>query len=88
MKPVGATTAWMPRARGDRRACATSEIVFLRLPQVVAMCGLSRSSIYDAIKRRAFPGPVKINGGKCSVWPKHEVVQWMLDCLREQRTRQ
>jgi prophage regulatory protein len=40
--------------RSDTKAPA---LILLRLPDVMALCGLSRSSIYQAIQRDAFPRP-------------------------------
>ncbi|NGZ84741.1 helix-turn-helix transcriptional regulator [Duganella aceris] len=33
---------------------------FIRLREVLAICGKSRSSIYESIKKREFPAPVKL----------------------------
>ncbi|AXB21631.1 hypothetical protein DPF89_04027 [Salmonella enterica subsp. enterica serovar Napoli] len=37
---------------------------FLRLPEVIHQCGLSRSTLYDLIARNAFPAQVSL-GVKC-----------------------
>jgi prophage regulatory protein len=44
----------------------------LRLPEVLARVGLSRSSIYQAIQRKEFPPQVKI-GARAVGWPAAEV---------------
>ncbi len=50
----------------------------LRLPQVQERTGLSRSSIYAAIKRSEFPAPVSL--GRRSVgWPSNLIDQWIED---------
>ncbi|MGC0155276.1 helix-turn-helix transcriptional regulator [Chromobacterium vaccinii] len=49
---------------------------FLRLPEVITTCGLSRSSVYDAIKRGHFPAPVSL-GGKSVAWLSSEIEGWM-----------
>lgn len=85
MTVVNAQRGLTPRAPMDRRSTANVELVFLRLPQVIAMCGMSRSGIYDAILHGTFPRPVKVNGGKASAWPKHEVLEWMTECMRAHR---
>ena len=46
----------------------------LRLPDVRAMTGLSRSEIYRRI-RADFPQPVKL-GARASAWPEHEILAW------------
>lgn len=44
----------------------------LRRRQVEAYVGLSRSTIYDAIKAGTFPKPVRL-GARAVGWPAHEV---------------
>ncbi|EOD1043937.1 helix-turn-helix transcriptional regulator [Citrobacter farmeri] len=51
---------------------------FLRLPEVIHLCGLSRSTIYDLISRNAFPQQVSL-GGKNVAWLQSEVTAWMTD---------
>jgi prophage regulatory protein len=67
------------RAPGDR-----ADIRFIRLKEVMAICGKSRSSVYDAIKRGAFPRPVKLQG-RSAAWIKSEVEQWAVQCIRTSR---
>lgn len=50
-------------------------IVFLRLPQVKATTGLSKTSIYEKIKENAFPSPVPI-GKRAVAWVASEIMQW------------
>ena len=49
---------------------------FLRLPEVMHLCGLSRSTVYDLISRNAFPQQVSL-GGKNVAWLHSEVTAWM-----------
>lgn len=49
---------------------------FMRLPEVIHVCGLSRSTIYDLISRSAFPAQVSL-GGKNVAWLASEVCAWM-----------
>ena len=49
---------------------------FLRLPEVIHQCGLSRSTLYDLIARNAFPAQVSL-GGKNVAWLQSEVTAWM-----------
>lgn len=51
------------------------EIRFIRLPEVLALCGKSRSSIYAAIKKGEFPAPVKLSV-RSSAWIKSEIAAW------------
>jgi prophage regulatory protein len=48
----------------------------LRLPGVKKSTGLSRSSIYDKMKRGEFPAPVKI-GQRAVGWIEAEVEAWL-----------
>ncbi|EFK1769225.1 AlpA family transcriptional regulator [Escherichia coli] len=49
---------------------------FIRLPEVMHLCGLSRSTIYDLISRDAFPQQISL-GGKNVAWVQSEVSGWM-----------
>lgn len=50
----------------------------LRLPEVIQLCGLSRSSIYAFIKKGAFPAPVPL--GMASVgWLSGEIESWIAE---------
>ncbi|ELT9990559.1 AlpA family transcriptional regulator [Enterobacter hormaechei] len=49
---------------------------FIRLPEVMHLCGLSRSTIYDLISRDAFPQQISL-GGKNVAWVQSEVSAWM-----------
>jgi prophage regulatory protein len=47
----------------ERRASSNrTDVRFLRLKEVLAICGKSQSSVYDAIKKGDFPKPVKLSG--------------------------
>jgi prophage regulatory protein len=51
---------------------------FIRLPEVMHLCGLSRSTIYDLISREAFPKQISL-GGKNVAWAQSEITAWMAD---------
>ena len=51
-------------------------LVILRRKQVEARTGLSRSSIYAAIKTGTFPAPVSL-GEKSVGWLEHEITAWI-----------
>ncbi|WP_299998836.1 AlpA family transcriptional regulator [uncultured Cedecea sp.] len=55
---------------------------FLRLPEVLHLCGLSRSSVYDLISREAFPKQISL-GGKNVAWAQSEITAWMADRIAE-----
>lgn len=48
------------------------DIRMLRLFDVLAKTGLSRTGIYDDAAQGLFPKPVKI-GARAAAWPAHEV---------------
>lgn len=49
---------------------------FMRLPEVISTCGLSRSTIYDLITREQFPSQISL-GGKNVAWLASEIDEWM-----------
>ncbi|EKB3147304.1 AlpA family transcriptional regulator [Escherichia coli] len=49
---------------------------FLRLPEVMHLCGLSRSTIYELIRKGEFPPQVSL-GGKNVAWLHSEITAWM-----------
>jgi prophage regulatory protein len=58
----------------------------IRLPQVKAMVGLGRSSIYDRIKKSAFPQQIKL--GRSSGWVEAEVQVWISEQIQASRPEQ
>lgn len=54
---------------------ASLAYTLLRLPQVKARTGLSRSELYRRVQSGDFPAPVKL-GERASAWPEHEVMEW------------
>jgi prophage regulatory protein len=54
---------------------ATVATFLLRLPQVKARTGLSRSELYRRMAAGDFPQPVKL-GTRASAWPESEVSAW------------
>jgi prophage regulatory protein len=60
----------------DRRSAPQlTEVRLIRMKEVSAICGLSKSSIYEAIKHSGFPKPIRVYG-RSTVWIKSEVLQW------------
>lgn len=57
-----------------------SDVRFLRLPEVRARVGLSRSQIYRLIQAGDFPAPLKLSR-QVSVWPDQDINRWQLDTL-------
>lgn len=48
---------------------------FIKLPDVMAMTGKARSSIYADIKNKTFPSPIKI-GFRSVAWRLSDVIEW------------
>ncbi len=53
------------------------EITILRLPQVLARTGLSRSTIYAKVAAGEFPEPINL-GGRAVGWLADEVEAWLV----------
>jgi prophage regulatory protein len=49
--------------------------IFLRLKQVIAATGMSRSWLYDAIRRGVFPAPIQL-GARAVAWDSLAVADW------------
>lgn len=72
----------MSSPKNERRSVPrTTSLRLLRIRDVVSICGLSRSSIYIAIKDGRFPRPVPI-GGRARAWIQHEVENWAAQRIR------
>lgn len=48
----------------------------LKLPEVTAMTGLSRSSVYDFVKKGAFPAPIPL-GSRAVGWLESDIANWI-----------
>ncbi|NRP29374.1 MULTISPECIES: AlpA family transcriptional regulator [unclassified Aliiroseovarius] len=55
----------------------------LRRPEVEARTGLSRSTLYDWMKRGEFPQPVKL-GTRLVAWRESDIAAWLEN--RQQRS--
>lgn len=76
-----ATTEYLKERRVEPRM---GEERFIRLGEVLATCGKSRSSVYASIREGTFPAPVKLQG-RSSAWLRSEVLQWMQACIDASR---
>ena len=54
-----------------------------RLPEVMDMTGLSRSSIYLRVSTDEFPKPVKI-GRRAIGWPEESIIAWQAIMIEAQ----
>ena len=81
-----------PRANRTRRNTAMSEqqtaprtnpaVRFVRLPEVMARTGLSRSTIYVRVAEGRFPKPVPL-GARSVGWIESELEEWVRDRIAE-----
>ena len=62
------------RAAADRAASATAAVpnALLRTPEVCAVTGYARQTLYQKMAEGLFPRPIKL-GEKSSAWPASEV---------------
>jgi len=61
------------------------DVTFIRLPEVKAATGLSKTSLYALIKEKSFPAPVRL-GPRAVAWVKSEIRQWAVERVRASRS--
>lgn len=61
------------------------DVAFLRLPEVKAITGLSKSSLYALIKEKSFPAPIRL-GVRAVAWIRSEVRQWAAERVHASRS--
>ena len=61
------------------------EVEFLRLPDVKAVTGLGKTSIYELIRDKSFPAPVRL-GPRAVGWVRSEVRKWALERVHASRS--
>jgi prophage regulatory protein len=59
---------------------------FIKLPEVMAQTGLSRSHTYALAQKGEFPQPVKLSE-RSSAWIEAEVLDW-IECRISQRNEE
>ena len=64
---------------------ARGQVRFLRLPEVLARTGLSRSTIYVRLDQGRFPRPVSL-GGRAVGWIEAEVDEWIRERIAASRS--
>ena len=57
----------------------------LRLPEVVQITGLSRSTIYLRIEAKTFPKQINL-GGRAVGWVDESIDEWMQNLIKESLT--
>ncbi|MGB6855346.1 MAG: AlpA family transcriptional regulator [Terracidiphilus sp.] len=61
------------------------DVTFLRLPEVKAVTGLSKTSLYALIREGNFPASVRL-GPRAVAWVKSEVKQWAVERVHASRS--
>lgn len=62
------------------------QVRFLRLPEVLARTGQSRSTVYVRLEQGRFPRPVSL-GGRAVGWIEAEVDEWIRERIAASRDR-
>ena len=69
-----------PSSPGLHLAHSTKPVVprdrLLRLPEVVAVTGLGKSTIYDLMRAGRFPKNIVLSR-RCAAWPESSVLSWI-----------
>jgi predicted DNA-binding transcriptional regulator AlpA len=69
----------------DRTAQKLDDVIFLRLPEVKALTGLSKTTLYELIHEKSFPAPVRL-GPRAVAWVKSEIRQWAIERVQAPRS--
>lgn len=59
-------------------------VSFLRLPDVIAATGLSKTSLYALIRENSFPRPIRLTT-RAVAWVRSEVQQWAINRVAKSR---
>jgi prophage regulatory protein len=68
----------------NRTLNGLDEVIFFRLPEVRAVTGVSKSSLYALIRSNGFPSPVRL-GPRTVGWLRSEVSQWAAERVYKSR---
>lgn len=69
------------RCGEDADGGVAEPLALLRLGDVLAMTGMSRSTLYDRIRNGDFPEPLRL-GSRMSRWRKGEIQTWLRKAVR------
>ena len=64
----------------SRTGAEITSPTFLRMPMVVRMTGLCRSTIYKMVSEKKFPSPVRL-GDRAVAWRRTDLDKWSDDRL-------
>jgi prophage regulatory protein len=62
------------------------DVIFLRLPEVRAITGLSKTSLYALVRAKSFPAPVRL-APRAVAWVRSEVREWAEERVLASRPR-
>jgi prophage regulatory protein len=69
----------------DGTPVTMDDVSFLRLPEVKAVTGLSKTSLYALIREKSFPAPVRL-GPRAVAWVRSEIRQWAVERVHASRS--
>jgi predicted DNA-binding transcriptional regulator AlpA len=92
-RPLSARSVTKKMPHSEERAESSSDgtstnlddVTFLRLPEVKAITGLSKTSVYALIRGKSFPAPVRL-GPRAVAWVRSEVRQWAVERVHASRS--
>ncbi|MYM25975.1 AlpA family phage regulatory protein [Duganella sp. FT135W] len=64
------------RRTTTRRATDLAQIKMLHLGEVMQMCAIGRTSVYDGVNRGDFPSPVQLLT-RAPRWVNHDIQRWL-----------
>lgn len=59
---------------GPQLSTAAADARLIRLPEVLRIYPLGKTSWYAGVKSGAFPRPVKLHGSRAVAWYEHQVI--------------
>lgn len=75
----------VPHQTVNKSSSIMDDVTFIRLPEVKAVTGLSKTSLYALIKEKSFPAPVRL-GPRAVAWVKSEIRQWAVERVQASRS--
>lgn len=75
------------KIQGDnmKSTTPTEQEQFIRLPRIIEISGLGRSTIWSYVKMGKFPVPIKLSE-RVTVWRLSEINQWIEEKITEAQT--
>jgi len=67
-----------------RRTTDRPETRLIRLEEVLAICALGKTALYEAIRRDGFPAPIALFG-RSKRWVYQEIQDWLTQEIRQLR---